>query len=127
VLICECKETTAADKAVISSATLLLARLDAMLMVFLASQLLSRCDNEVSIVYTTLAARPLARKGLDMFALARAIHILSLIHWIGGVAVVTTIVLPHARALPDAKQALEAFDSFERQFAAQARITILLG
>jgi len=63
---------------------------------------------------------------IDGLMLARAIHILGLIHWIGGVAVVTTIVLPRARALPDAKQALEAFESFERQFASQVRVSILL-
>ncbi len=63
---------------------------------------------------------------IDDLALARAIHVLALVHWIGGVAVVTTIVLPAARRLSDAKQAVAAFESFERRFAAQARISILL-
>ena len=63
---------------------------------------------------------------IDDVALARAIHVLSLVHWIGGVTVVTTIVLPRARRLADAAEAVEAFDSFERRFAAQARISILL-
>ncbi len=43
---------------------------------------------------------------IDDLALARAIHVLALVHWIGGLAVVTTIVLPHVRALPDAKDAV---------------------
>ena len=59
-------------------------------------------------------------------ALARAIHVLGLIHWIGGMAVVTTIVLPRARALPDAGQAIEVFEAFERRFSSQVRISILL-
>lgn len=63
---------------------------------------------------------------IDDVALARAIHVLGLVHWIGGVAAVTTIVLPRARAIPDARQAVEAFEAFERRFAAQARISILL-
>jgi uncharacterized membrane protein len=63
---------------------------------------------------------------VDDLALARAIHVLGLIHWIGGVAAVTTIVLPRARALPDAKGAIEAFEAFERRFAAQVRVSILL-
>ena len=63
---------------------------------------------------------------IDDLALARAIHVLGLIHWIGGMAVVTTIVLPRARALPDAGQAIEAFQAFERRFASQVRISILL-
>ncbi len=63
---------------------------------------------------------------IDDLALARAIHILALVHWIGGVAAVTTIVLPHARRLPNAKDAIAAFEAFELRFASQARISILL-
>ena len=63
---------------------------------------------------------------IDDLALARAIHVLALVHWIGGVAVVTTIVLPHARGLPNAKDAVAAFEAFELRFASQARISILL-
>ncbi len=63
---------------------------------------------------------------IDDLALARAIHVLALVHWIGGLAVVTTIVLPHVRALPDAQDAVAAFEAFERRFAAQVRISILL-
>jgi uncharacterized membrane protein len=63
---------------------------------------------------------------IDDIALARAIHVLALVHWIGGLAVVTTIVLPHARALPDAADAVAAFEAFERRFAFQVRISILL-
>lgn len=63
---------------------------------------------------------------LDDFTVARAVHILALVHWIGGVAVVTTIVLPHARTMPDVFSALSVFEIFERRFAAQARVSILL-
>ena len=63
---------------------------------------------------------------IDDFTLARAVHVLALVHWIGGVTMVTTIVLPRARALPDARAALAAFEMFEGRFAAQARFSILL-
>jgi uncharacterized membrane protein len=63
---------------------------------------------------------------LDAFTLARAVHVLAIVHWIGGVFVVTTIVLPHARGLADAAAAIEAFEAFERRFAEQARISILI-
>lgn len=63
---------------------------------------------------------------IDDLALARAIHILALVHWIGGVAAVTTIILPRARELPDAKDALAVFEAFEQRFARQARVSILL-
>lgn len=63
---------------------------------------------------------------IDDLALARAIHMLALVHWIGGVAVVTTIVLPRARELPNAEDAIAAFAAFEQRFARQARISIFL-
>src|SRR5579863_3152613 len=63
---------------------------------------------------------------IDDFAVARALHVLALVHWIGGVAMVTTIVLPRARALADAHAALTAFEAFEGPFATQARFSILL-
>jgi uncharacterized membrane protein len=63
---------------------------------------------------------------INDFAVARVLHVLALVHWIGGVAMVTTIVLPRARALADAHAALAAFEAFEGRFAAQARFSILL-
>ena len=62
----------------------------------------------------------------DDIALARAIHVLSIVHWIGGVAVVTTIVLPRARKSLDTRTAISEFEGFERRFAFQARISIAL-
>jgi uncharacterized membrane protein len=63
---------------------------------------------------------------IDDFAIARALHMLALVHWLGGVTMVTTIVLPRARAVADARAALAAFEAFEGRFAVQARFSILL-
>jgi uncharacterized membrane protein len=63
---------------------------------------------------------------IDDLALARALHVLALVHWIGGVAMVTTIVLPRARSMADARAAVVAFEAFEGRFAVQARYSILL-
>jgi len=63
---------------------------------------------------------------IDDFELARAVHVLAVVHWIGGVAVVTTIVLPVARRLSNPKDAIAAFETFERRFARQVRVSILL-
>ena len=63
---------------------------------------------------------------IDDLALARAIHVLALVHWIGGVAVVTTIILPRAREMSDSEAAIAAFEGFEQRFAQQARVSILL-
>jgi uncharacterized membrane protein len=62
----------------------------------------------------------------DWPTVARAVHVLSIMHWIGGLAVVTTIVLPAARREPTAERSIAAFESFERRFAAQARWSVFL-
>lgn len=62
----------------------------------------------------------------DGLTLARAIHVLALVHWIGGVFAVTTIVLPQARRLADAEAAIDFFESFERVFVRQVRVSIAL-
>jgi uncharacterized membrane protein len=63
---------------------------------------------------------------IDILTLARALHVLALVHWIGGVAMVTGIVLPRARAMADSRAAIAVFESFESRFAVQARYSILL-
>jgi uncharacterized membrane protein len=61
---------------------------------------------------------------IDGVTLARAIHVLSLVHWIGGVWIVTTVILPHAQRLKNHAEAIRYFEDFERRFAWQARISI---
>ena len=63
---------------------------------------------------------------IDDLALARAIHVLAVVHWIGGIAIVTTIVLPQSRLLTDANAAIASFETFERPFARQARVSVTL-
>jgi uncharacterized membrane protein len=63
---------------------------------------------------------------IDDLAVARTIHVLAVVHWIGGMAAVTTIVLPRARLLPDENAAIASFETFERRFARQARISVML-
>jgi uncharacterized membrane protein len=63
---------------------------------------------------------------IDDIELARALHVLFVIHWIGGVSFVTLIALPLARAASNARQGWELFESIESRFAAQARWTIPL-
>jgi uncharacterized membrane protein len=72
--------------------------------------------------------RPAARLILmiDDLAVARAIHVLAVVHWIGGMAAVTMIVLPRARLVPDPNAAIASFETFERRFAQQARISVTL-
>jgi uncharacterized membrane protein len=63
---------------------------------------------------------------LDLTGIARALHLLCIVHWIGGLMVVTTIILPQAQRLQTAQMSLDAFEGFERRFAAQARWSVAL-
>lgn len=63
---------------------------------------------------------------MDEFALARTLHVLGVVLWIGGVAMVTTVLLPTLSRLHAASDELAFFDRFRRRFAAQARYTTLL-
>ncbi|WP_442754035.1 hypothetical protein ACNHKD_13685 [Methylocystis sp. JAN1] len=62
---------------------------------------------------------------MDKLALARAIHVAAIVLWIGGVAFVTTALLP-AIGRMDRRDKLAFFDFIERRFAWQARATTLL-
>lgn len=55
-------------------------------------------------------------------AVARALHVLAVVVWIGGVAMVTLVVLPAARAARDPA----LFERVERRFAAQTRWTLAI-
>lgn len=63
---------------------------------------------------------------MDEVAIARALHVLAVVFWIGGVAFVTTVLLPAVRRLEAPEQRLALFDAIERRFAWQARITTAL-
>ncbi|HEX7970449.1 MAG TPA: hypothetical protein VF502_19655, partial [Stellaceae bacterium] len=63
---------------------------------------------------------------MDDVTLVRAVHVLAVILWIGGVAFVTTVVLPAVRRTREPGERLAFFDAIERRFAAQARVTTVL-
>lgn len=54
-----------------------------------------------------------------------AIHVLSVVWWIGGVFTVTTSLLPIFNRLP-AEERLQRIRVFENRFANQARVAVLL-
>jgi uncharacterized membrane protein len=60
------------------------------------------------------------------YFIARALHVLGVVLWIGGVALVTTALLPAARAFKTPSKGIEFFERVESRFAAQARWTTLL-
>jgi uncharacterized membrane protein len=61
---------------------------------------------------------------IDDLILARALHVLAIVHWIGGVGFVTLVVLPYAIASSSAAEGFALFDAVERRFASQVRLSI---
>jgi uncharacterized membrane protein len=57
-------------------------------------------------------------------AIARIVHVLSVVLWIGGVGFVTTVLLPAVRRSEAPEARLAAFARFEGPFAWQARISV---
>lgn len=58
--------------------------------------------------------------------LARTLHVFGVIIWIGGVSMVTTVVLPAIRRGELGADRLRAFQAVEHRFVWQARAAVLL-
>jgi uncharacterized membrane protein len=58
--------------------------------------------------------------------MARVIHVIGVVVWIGGVAFVTTVLIPSLRKMPDKEGRWELFEKLEGRFAFQAKITTLI-
>lgn len=63
---------------------------------------------------------------MDSFIVARVIHVVAIVLWIGGVAMVTLILLPAIKRLIEPEQRIEFFEKIEGRFASQSRITTVL-
>jgi hypothetical protein len=62
---------------------------------------------------------------MDDVTIALAIHVMAVVLWIGGVAMVTTVLLSAIRRFKSAEERTAFFEKIERRFARQARGTIL--
>jgi uncharacterized membrane protein len=60
------------------------------------------------------------------FAIARALHVLAIVMWIGGVALVTTVLLPAIRQAAPPAERFPLFHRLEARFARQSRVTTAL-
>lgn len=63
---------------------------------------------------------------MDEFVFARVLHVLGVVLWIGGVAMVTTVLLPTLARMQSPVEAMEFFARFRQRFAAQARVSTLI-
>ncbi len=63
---------------------------------------------------------------MEPYIVGRVLHVLGVVLWIGGVAMVTTVLLPVSRAMKQPEERVAYFERIERRFAWQARFTTLL-
>jgi len=63
---------------------------------------------------------------MDDLALARAVHVVAVLFWIGGVGFVTWVLMPTLQATERPEDRLRRFQQIEGRFAGQARIWVLL-
>ena len=64
---------------------------------------------------------------LDL-AIARTIHVLGVVLWIGGVALIATVLLPVVCRLKTPQEKIAFFEQIENRFAKQARVvTVVTG
>ena len=58
--------------------------------------------------------------------IGRILHILGVVVWIGGVAMVTTIILPAIKKFKSIEEGIEFFEKVEHKFQIQARVTTMV-
>ena len=63
---------------------------------------------------------------METFTLARVIHVIAVVLWIGGVAMVTTVIIPAVKKLKSKEDQIKTFEQIEGRFALQSKITTLL-
>lgn len=63
---------------------------------------------------------------MDDVIFARALHILAVVIWIGGVAMATTVVLPAVRRGDLGADRLKSFEAIEHRFVWQARAAVII-
>ena len=63
---------------------------------------------------------------MDDVIIARALHVLAVVIWMGGVAMATTVALPAVRRKELGSDAVRAFQAFERRFVWQARAAVIV-
>ena len=61
----------------------------------------------------------------DLFVLARTIHVVAIVFWIGGVAFITTVLLPTINKVVDKEQRVLLFEQLEHKFAWHAKLATL--
>jgi uncharacterized membrane protein len=63
---------------------------------------------------------------MEYITLARVIHVVAVVFWIGGVAMVTTVILPAVKRMTSKESQIQTFEQLESRFSIQAKISTLI-
>lgn len=63
---------------------------------------------------------------MEYFTLARIIHIIAIVIWIGGVAMVTMVIIPAVRKMSSKEDKINSFEKIEGRFSLIAKITTVI-
>ena len=63
---------------------------------------------------------------MELFTFARIVHIIAVIIWIGGVSMVTSVLIPAIKKMKTKEEQINTFEKIEHKFAFQAKIMTLL-
>ncbi|MCA0931439.1 hypothetical protein LCM02_03170 [Lutimonas saemankumensis] len=63
---------------------------------------------------------------MESYVIARVIHVIAVILWIGGVAMVTTVIIPSVKRMSSKKDQIKTFEQIEGRFSLQAKVTTLI-
>ncbi len=64
--------------------------------------------------------------GDDFFVMARVLHIIGVVLWIGGIAFLALVLVPTLRTLPEPEKSFKVFAAVEGRFKGQAKIVTLI-
>ena len=63
---------------------------------------------------------------METLTLARLLHVIAVILWIGGVSMVTTVIIPAIKRMSSKDDKIDSFEKIEGRFAIQAKITTII-
>ena len=63
---------------------------------------------------------------MEYLTLARVIHVMAVIIWIGGVAMVTMVIIPAIKKMKAVGEQVDSFENIEGRFAVIAKVATLI-
>lgn len=63
---------------------------------------------------------------MEAITIARIIHVVGIVMWIGGFSMVTTVLIPAVKRMKSNEEQIDTFERIEGKFAIQAKVTTVL-